>query len=94
MALVYFLIGAGTLCTVSWLRGWAKTRGGTLAWYHWLGVGVVAAWMLFTAAWIGTSLGEGFAKAAGVGALLWGGIAVVLLALLRLWIVKSVGKKA
>jgi hypothetical protein len=94
MALVYFVVGAGTLCCIARLRAWAKAHGRALGWYHWLGVGVVAAWTLFTAAWVGTSLKEGMATAAGVGALLWGGIGVLLFVLLRLWIVKPVGKKA
>lgn len=94
MALVYFLLGAGALCVVRVLRNWAKSKGGDLGWYHWVGVGIVALWTLFVAAWVGTSLGEGFPSAAAIGGLIFGGIDVIFVVLLRLWIVKSVGAKA
>ncbi len=94
MPIVYFIIGTGTVLTVSWLRGWAAKRGGALGWYHWLAVGVIALWTLFVAAWIGTSLGEGFARAAGIGGLIWGGLDVLLFILVRLWIIRAVKKMA
>lgn len=94
MTLIYSLLGAGALCVAAWLRNWAKDRGGALGWYHWVGVAVIALWTLFVVAWIGTSIGEGYGRAAGIGALIWGGLDVVLFILVRLWIVKSVGKKS
>lgn len=92
MALVYFVLGCGFLCCISYLRRWARGKGSALAWYHWLGVAIIGLWSLFVAAWVGTSLGEGYAKAAGIGGLIWGGIDLVLFILVRLWIVKTVGK--
>jgi len=90
MVLVYFVLGAVAFWAALWAQNWAKARGGTLAWYHWLGVAVVALWTLFLAAWVGTSLAEGYPKAALVGLLVWGLIDVILFVLLRLWVVRTV----
>jgi len=69
------------------------SQGLSLAWYHWLGVAVVALWALFVVAWIGTSIAEGYAQAATVGGLVFGGIGVILFILLRLLIVKTTAGK-
>ncbi|HCW51305.1 MAG TPA: hypothetical protein DGR79_04460 [Clostridiales bacterium] len=92
MVLMYFLLGAVAFWAVQALLGWAKREGVALAWYHWLGVAVVALWALFVAAWIGTSVAEGYPQAATAGGLIFGGIGLVLFILLRLLIVKTARK--
>lgn len=89
MTLVFVLLGVGLFLVAQRLGAWAKAKGGRLAWYHWLGYAVVALWTVFVVAWIGTSLGEGYPKAAVVGGLIWGGLDLVLVALLRLWLTRS-----
>lgn len=94
MVLVYFLLGLIVFFVAQRLDAWSKARGGHLACYHWLGFAVVALWTLFVAAWIGTSLAEGYPKPAGIGGLIWGGLDLVLIILLRFWLVSAVGRKS
>lgn len=92
MTLVYVLLGMGVLFVAGRLAAWAEAKEGRLGWYHWVGFGVVALWTVFVVAWIGTSVAEGYPKAAGMGALIWGGLDLVLVVLLRLWLIKTVTK--
>lgn len=92
MVLVYLLLGAGIFYVAQRVSDWARARGGRLAWYHWLGYAAVAAWTLFLVAWVGTSIAEGYPMAGGIGAIIWGGVDLVLIVLLRLWLVRTVGQ--
>ena len=68
---------------------WIKKNKMKPVWYAWLGLIFSGLLLLFTLAWVVSSFYEGEAQAARVGAILFGGPAIVLLGITRRKIVKD-----
>jgi len=80
--LFWFVLGILSCLAVTAFRLWAQDRRLHMTWWKWIGV---IAWMAFAGAslaFVGTSLGEGEARAAIMGALFAGVLVLVSGALL------------
>lgn len=82
MSAVWFISGLLVGALAYWFVTFAHRRLTAAQWVVWA---VWAAWVIFTIAFVVTSLGEGSPRAAGVGALIFGGIAAVVTVPLRKW---------
>ncbi len=70
------LLGAGVLAVILWLRN----RGSKVTWYEWL-IGVLGVLLLVTATQhYVASMAEMYTTAAWLGALIFGGAGLILLA--------------
>ena len=75
--LFWFVLGILSCLAVMAFKQWAGDRRLRMVWWKWIGV---IGWMVFVGAslaFVGTSLGEGEARAAIMGALFAGVIALV-----------------
>ena len=71
-----FLLGTGVLAVILWLRN----RGSKVTWYEWL-IGVIGVLLLVTATQhYVASMAEMYTTAAWLGALIFGGAGLILLA--------------
>lgn len=84
MGVLWFLIGLVIGGLIFWLVTFVKERSIKLSGLQWLGVVAWGLWIIFCIAFIVTSIGEGEPRAAGIGALIFGGIA----ALSSIWVRK------
>lgn len=75
--LFWFIQGLFVCLAIGGLRAWTADRQISMPWWKWL---LISGWVVFVGmsiAYVGTSLGEGEAHAARMGALFAGVLAVI-----------------
>ncbi|WP_368293027.1 1,1-dichloroethane dehalogenase [Dehalobacter sp. TBBPA1] len=90
MALMTFILGllvAGFVWGVNILR---KNTKLSITWLGWTGATVSFLVLLFAVAWSWSCVLEGSLRSAGVGLLIFGGIAVVIGAITRIVIIRGI----
>lgn len=75
--LFWFIEGILACLAVLGLRAWLADKGIPMSWWKWLLVITWMAFVGFTIAFIGTSLGEGEPHAALVGGIIFGVISLI-----------------
>jgi len=85
--LFWFIEGVLFIVLLTALRAWLKTKGATMTWWKWF---LLVAWILlagFTAAFIGTNIGEGEYTAALRG----GGASTIIVLVYALVLMRVLG---
>lgn len=83
MELVWFLLGIIAMAMIWGVRGWVARNSFHFSAATWGGIATVIFLVLFTLAWVISSIEEGESQAAGMGLLLIGGSSLVVFALTR-----------
>ena len=93
MYIISYFLGAGMVAGGWAVVSWVKKNKARPAWYSWLGLIFSGLLFLFTIAWVASSFYEGEGQAARVGAILFGGPAILLFGLTRRKIISDLRKE-
>ncbi len=83
MPIMWFSLGALAVIIFWGMKSWVGRRQARLSLLSWSGIVVDIVFILFTLAWFFTSLAENEIQAARVGLIVFGGISLLLLGLVR-----------
>ena len=89
MNLIIFFLGAVLVFIIWGITGWIKRNQIKLAWPSWMGVLLTTFLALFTVAWFASCILEREIQAAGMGLLIFGGLAFIAFGLTRKKIIKD-----
>lgn len=89
MELMWFALGAVAVGIVWSLQVWMTKKQPVLSWGSWAGIVTEVFLVLFTLAWVISSIEEGENQAAGMGLLVIGGCSLVVFALTRKQVIKD-----
>lgn len=92
MALMTFFMGLFFVGYFWLFNTWRTKKKYSITWLGWLGITLTLIMALFTIAWSLSSVLEDTMQAAGMGLLIFGGIAIIFGALTRIVIVKGIPK--
>lgn len=94
MEIMWFLLGALAMAVAWVLQRWCVRNEHKLSWISWAGIVTDVFLVLFTLAWVISSIEEGENQAAGMGLLLIGGTSLVVFALVRKKALKDIARNA
>jgi len=89
MSLMWFAAGVVVPTAFLLIKRWERSKPGRLSWGSWLSFGSTLAVLLFAALWVVSSLIENEGRAALMGAVIFGGITVLLAVVSRLMAVRD-----
>lgn len=92
MALMTFIMGLFTVGYFWIFKIWKTKKNYSINWLGWTGMVLTLIIALFAIAWSISSILEDTMQAAGMGVLIFGGIAVIIGLLTRTVIVKGIAK--
>lgn len=89
MEIFWFVLGGLMVLFIWVLKSYISKNKLKISWLSWVGIVVGLFLSLFSIAWLVTSIREGESRAAGLGLLIFGGLALIILALTRRKIIKN-----
>jgi len=89
MSLIFFCLGAVVVLIIWGISSWTKRNQIKLAWPSWLGLLLTAFLALLAVAWFISCILERETQAAGLGLLIFGGLAFISFGLTRKKIIKD-----
>ena len=89
MEIFWFVLGGLMVLFIWGLQSYISKNKLKISWLSWLGIVVGLFLSLFSIAWLVTSIREGESRAAGMGLLIFGGLALIILTLTRRKIIKN-----
>ena len=94
MSLIFFCLGAVVVFIIWGITGWIKRNQIKFAWPSWLGLLLTAFLALFTVAWFISCILERETQAAGLGLLIFGGLAFISFGLIRKKIIHDIKRQS
>ena len=89
MNILWFGLGGLIVLSIWGLKSYLSKNKLKISWLSWLGTIIGLFLSFFSIAWLVTSIIEGESQAAGLGFLIFGGLAFIILALTRKKIIKN-----
>ena len=89
MNILWFVLGGFIVLSIWGLKSYISKNNLKISFLSWLGLLIGLFLGFFSIAWLVTSLIEGESRAAGLGLLIFGGLALIILATTRRKIIKN-----
>ena len=94
MSLILFCFGAVVVFIIWGITAWIKRNQIKLAWPSWLGIILTTMLALFAVAWFISCILERETQAAGLGLLIFGGLAFISFGLIRKKIIHDIKRQS